>query len=107
LPNTIQFDNDLQIIVHPSDKEIEIRISLVERDHFEDTSIPKEPNKHGFNNKTSDNKNTHELIIDEQILFVQGEAAFEFSAVQSEAKFLYIKVKSKVYRSKKYICTVY
>ena len=90
--------NNLQIIVHPADQEVEIRVTLVEKDHFEnfeDISTPKVPNEPGLNNKTSDNKNNHETIIDEQILFVQSEATFEFSAVQSEAKFLYIKVKSK------------
>ena len=95
--------SNLQIIVHPADKEIEIRVTLVENDHFdyfEDISIPKDPNEHGFNNKTSDNRTNNEAIIDEQILFVQREAAFEFPAVQSEAKFLYIKVKNKVYKPK-------
>ena len=70
---------------------------MVESDHFgpfQDISIPKEPNQYGFNNKTNDNAYTHELVIDEKILFVQKESEFEFSAVQSDAKFLYIKVNS-------------
>ena len=79
----------------PNDQEVELNIRLVSNKKLWD---PEQQNASSFQHNDTKNisynvSKTNRSIIDEQSILVKGEASFDFSAVQSEEKLLFVEVR--------------